>query len=212
MPEPRPDMLPEPENSQDESTKKPEVSEDPKTPEKSVEPDKSEPEQPKVKEEPPKEASTAPEGFVHRRERDKWKKKAKAAEAKLENQDNSSVLTDEEPAEIPQSYQQEIRELKLDKLVNKHPELEGRRDELDEYVEENPSQSLEDSVDLFRVRNDLVGQTQVEEPTGLETPTAGPKAPTASKYSAQDIEEMRQNDYKKYHELNMQGAFDDTEL
>lgn len=200
-------MLPEPENSQDESTKKPVVSEDPKTP---AEPTKVEakPEEPQVQEDEPVEP--AKENFVPYTELKKERERRKKLQAQLDSLQLSSAPEPENEPLQEDDIRQEIRELKLDKLTNQYPELEDKRIELDEFLEDNSNYSLEDAVDLFRIRRGLVNQS-TSEPKGLESPTSGPKdTTTVAGYTPQEVREMREQNFRQYHKLLMEGAFNNV--
>jgi len=201
MPEPRADMFPDPENAQDESQKKPEVSEDLKTPEEP----KGEPK------EAPKEEKEVPKGYVPYIELKKERERRKELEAQLQQSDETEEVEVEDNYVPPSTdLEKEVRELRLDKVAGQYPDLESKRVELDEFIEDNPNYSLEDAVDLFRVRRGLVGGSEPE-PQGLESPTAGPKE-TPSGYSPEDMEEIRQNDFRKYLKMSQEGAFDNVKF
>lgn len=143
-----------------------------------------------------------PKGYVPYADLKKERERRKAAEAKLQE-------TPSEPVEYQQPIQDddirnEIKEMRIERLLNKHPEVEAERAEFEDFVDEHPEYSLEDAVDLFRVRKGLIGKPR----KGLEAPTAGPKTPPKPGFTAQEVEEMRKNEPRKYQKLLLEGKFD----
>lgn len=203
MAELRQDMLP------DESQTQPVVSEDVQPPEQPSEPAPASAVEPEEPAETAAPQPTPPKGYVPYADLKKERERRKELQTQLDSLQSSGAPEEEEtvePTDDVATIRQEIRELKLDKLVQQFPELNDKRAELDDYLEENSSLSLERAVNLFRLEAGLIGGSP--ERPGLETPTGGPKTAPTSGYTPEQVEEMRKNNYRLYQKLLAEGKFD----
>lgn len=200
-------MLPDAEASQEETPKqesetKLDVSEDTKT---------QEVQESEVKEDEPKkpEQTQPPKGYVPYADLKKERERRKKAESELETLQSSEPEVEPEPSPVEDSdLQRKVKELELDNKLSKHPDLDDKRDEVEEFIEDHPNYTLDDAIDLFKVRT---GISDKPEPVGLESPNGGSKeVPTG--YTAEEIEEMRKNDYRKYQKLLLAGKLDKVAL
>jgi chromosome segregation ATPase len=170
------------------------VKTEPKSPEPTEQPSEEEQEQPK--------GSKTPETQLYKSLREE-REKRKELEQRLEVLEEGSSPK-EESAE---SLQQNILELKLDKFVAQYSALEDKREELNEYIEENSNIPLDKAVNLFRLEKGLI-ETQ---PTrkGLEKATAGPKEAPKPKWTPEEIDHMREHEPRKWEKLIDSGVLDD---
>ena len=150
---------------------------------------------------------TVPPGFVPYSRFKEVNKRAKELEQELENF-KTSTPPEEPEQEDTSSLRREIQELKMDKYLTKYPELNDKREELDDFLEQNSSLALDRAITLFRAENGFM-TTQLER-KGLEKVVAGPKTAPSAKYTSEEIEDMAKNNHRKYIKLVKEGAFDDV--
>lgn len=150
---------------------------------------------------------TVPEGFIPRYRFNEVTKRNKELERELENF-KSSTTPEEPEQEDESSLKKEIQELKMDKYLTKFPELNDKREELDEFLDENSNLSLDRAITLFRAENGLM--TAQPPRKGLEKVVGGPKTAPSAKYTLEEIEKMAIDEPRKYIKLSTSGAFDDV--
>jgi len=161
---------------------------------------------PAKEQEQPKGSKTPPDLLLKSLREEK--KKRRELEKRLETLEGAvTPVEDYNEPESVESLQQDIRELKLDKFGEQYPELQDRREELDDYLEENSALPLDKAVNLFRLENGLIEPKP--ERKGLEKTNAGPKEAPKAKWSEADIEELRLNNPRKWEKLIDEGTFDD---
>ena len=200
MEEPTPDMLPD--QSQTEPVVTPAVketvSEDVKPPVADAGPTEDAP------------AESTPSGFIPYSRFKEVNKELKETKEKLKSLEASSTPEEEVESETHDMgvIQQELRELRMDKYLTQFPELNDKREELDEYLESNSDLSLERAVNLFRVEAGLIGSTPARK--GLEKVVAGPKTAPTPRWSLEQIDELRQTDEKRWQKLMNEGAFEEA--
>jgi hypothetical protein len=135
----------------------------------------------------------------------------KNKELEKELQDLKASSTSEEEAVVEKepddNLRQEIRELKMDKYLNQYPELNDKREELDDFLESKSSLPLEDAIDLFRARYGLISTPNRK---GLEKVVAGSKTAPTPRWTLEQIDELRMKDERQYLKLMESGAFDET--
>lgn len=95
----------------------------------------------------------------------------------------------------------------LDALYAKHPALKETTAEFNEFRKEFPRHKLENVAKLFLVEKGLIGTDEPRK--GLEQPTGGAKTAPTVGMTAEDVSNLRKNDYKKYTELLRAGKLRD---
>jgi len=167
-------------------------------------------EAPTVTEPAPDESGTEqPKGYVPYSDLKRERQRRKEAEARLQNLESSETPNEDyaEPESTKlSSLEREVRDLKLDKLVSQF-DLGDKRNELEEYLEDNSDISLDRAVNLFRIERNLIGEAKPPR-KGLESPVQGPKAAPKARYSFQEIEDMRINNTRLYQKLLRDGVLD----
>ena len=100
----------------------------------------------------------------------------------------------------------EIRTLRdnqeLDAIVSKYPALKEVLDDFNDFRKDYPRHNTENVAKLFLVEKGLM-EAPVRK--GLEKQTGGPRTPVSSGMSAQDVENLRKSDFRKYTELLKSG-------
>jgi hypothetical protein len=90
----------------------------------------------------------------------------------------------------------------LEKLFEQYPVLKENLDGFHEYRQaEHPRAKIESVAKLFLAEKGLLEGRRV----GLENPTGGPRAPVSQGMTAEDIANLRKNNWKKYQELLSKG-------
>lgn len=169
---------------------------------------KTEPKSPEAPDEPTDElkeepkGSKTPETQLYKSLREE-REKRKELEQRLEALEEGSTPR-EESAE---TLQQDILDLKLDKFVTQYPALEDKRDELNEYIEENSNIPLDKAVNLFRLEKGLIDSQPTRK--GLEKATAGPKEAPKPKWTPEELDHMREHEPRKWEKLIDSGELDD---
>lgn len=103
--------------------------------------------------------------------------------------------------------QSELGEIRQDSakkdLQIAHPELKDKWTEFEEFrtLPDNKGMSLRTAAKAYLVENGMF-DTQRK---GLEKPTGGVRTPLTSGMNAQDVENLRKNDFRKYEKLLMEG-------
>ncbi len=93
-------------------------------------------------------------------------------------------------------------EKNLEKLYNQFPALREKASEFSEFRSaEHPKAKLESVAKLYLVENGLLDIPR----KGLEKTTGGPRAPQTSGMTAEDVSNLRRNNFKKYQEMLMKG-------
>lgn len=169
--------------------------------------------EPEVTDEPEEqEAPKPPKGYVphealaeERRMRKQAQVEAAEAEAKL------NTLSSSEPGEEEDSdLETRLERLEQETVFTKYPNLEDKREEFEVFMEENTHYPLIAGAKIFLAENDMLEPKR----KGLERPTAGPKKPPKSGLSIEDIQNLRENQPRKYMDMIQSGKikFDDVNL
>ena len=141
----------------------------------------------------------------------------RAKKAELEVKDLQSRLTTEVPSD--EVFSDEGRALKsqintleselnsikdnqvLQGLYVQYPVLKEKSAEFDEFRLDYPRTKLENVVKLYLSENGLLEPKRV----GLEKPTGGPRNPTSSEMTVDDVKKLRETDPRKYRDMLQKG-------
>lgn len=94
----------------------------------------------------------------------------------------------------------------INTLANTYPALKDKSAEFDSFRNDpkNAGMSIETSAKAFLIENDLL---QAPAPRrGVEKPVGGGRTPTSDKMTADEIDELRINDFRKYSDLIRKGV------
>lgn len=180
-----------------------------------------EPEAPEVTPQAPATPEKPPKGFVplnalqeERQKRQALEERQKTLEEELETLKSSipsenEVFSDEGKilkSEIS-SLKSELSEVKTeltrkDLLIN-YPILKEKWEEFETFRSDsdNKGMNLKTAARAFLIENGLFDAPR----KGLEKTTGGPRTPITSEMSAEDIDSLRKNDYKKYYSMLKKG-------
>lgn len=93
-------------------------------------------------------------------------------------------------------------EKNVEKLFNQYPVLRESADKFKEFRQaEHPKAKLESVAKLFLAENGLLETPR----KGLETPTGGSRVPSNPTMTAEEIANLRKNDYRKYVQMLKNG-------
>jgi hypothetical protein len=139
------------------------------------------------------------------KERDKRKTAEDAlAQAKadlLKAQEGNGTASKEEVETLQGQIDVLTENLALKDLVEAHPVLKGHESEFTEFCKAYPGVTKDAAVKLFISEKDL-------EPTkrkGFAPVTGGPREPLKEGYSAEEIADLRKNDFRRYSRLVREG-------
>ena len=124
------------------------------------------------------------------------------------NLDNEEIFSDEGKVlqEKISSLNDKIliieEEKNLEKLFNQYPLLRDKADEFKEFRQlEHPKAKLESVAKLYLAEWGLLEPTR----KGLEKPTGGTREPFSSGMTAEDVANLRKNNFKEYQRLIKEG-------
>lgn len=90
----------------------------------------------------------------------------------------------------------------LDKLLVQYPVLKENLDKFAEFrLAEHPRAKIESVAKIYLAENGLLEGRRA----GLENPTGGTRAPVSQGMTADDVANLRKNNFKKYQELLSKG-------
>lgn len=93
-------------------------------------------------------------------------------------------------------------EKSLEKLYSQYPLLREKADEFKQYRQaEHPRAKIESVAKLFLSENDLLESPR----KGLEQPTGGTRTPFTSGMTADDVANLRKNNFREYQRLIKEG-------
>lgn len=93
-------------------------------------------------------------------------------------------------------------EKSLEKLYSQYPLLREKADEFKQYrQDEHPRAKIESVAKLFLSENDLLESPR----KGLEQPTGGIRTPFTSGMTADDVANLRKNNFREYQRLIKEG-------
>lgn len=138
--------------------------------------------------------------------------RAKKAETELKElrEKNINVPSDNEPwSDEGKLLQTKISEVEnelltikeerdLERLYSQYPLLREKASEFSEYRKaEHPRAKLESVAKLYLAEEGLLEPKR----KGLENPTGGERAPMVTGMTAEEVEQLRKTNYKKYKEM-----------
>ena len=87
-------------------------------------------------------------------------------------------------------------------LIIAHPVLKEKWSDFESFraLPENKGMNLRTAAKAFLAENGLLDRRP-----GLEKPTGGPRVPIQQGMSAEDVENLRKNDFRKYQEMLLKG-------
>jgi hypothetical protein len=97
------------------------------------------------------------------------------------------------------------------KVYSSYPIIKDKKDEFQDYLEENPELSLEKAAKLFIFENNL-STAPVPERKGLERPTGGSKKTSSKGYTEEDVKRLRETEPRKYIKLIRAGKLNPEEI
>lgn len=139
-----------------------------------------------------------------RRKRKEADERAKKAEAQLEALHSDPT----EPEQEDSSLAEKVKFLEKRELYRDNPELNDKKDEFEEFLENN-NYSLEDAATIFKARY-LTDVPQTR--TGLERPTAGPKVAPKTQPTVEELRQLRQDNPRKYDDLLRSGQIKPSQM
>jgi len=90
----------------------------------------------------------------------------------------------------------------LEKLFVQYPALKENLDKFNEFrLAEHPKAKIESAAKIFLAENGLLEGRRV----GLENPTGGVRTPLKTGMTAEDVSNLRKNNWKKYQEMLSKG-------
>lgn len=143
-------------------------------------------------------------------ERDKRRElEQRETELKQEVEELKSSLSPEEEDPKLKALGDQITELQdareLDEVIAQNPALKEYRQDLIEFKKsEHPRAKITSAAKIFLVEKDLLEQPR----KGLEKPTGGDKTPQQQGMTAEDVDNLRKTDYRKYVELVKSGKLE----
>ena len=137
----------------------------------------------------------------------------KAAEDKLNNMNTTTPFEPEFVSDEGKLLKGEldtmaakIRQLEdeksLEKLCAQYPVLKENLDKFNEFRQaEHPRAKIESAAKIYLAENGLLESRRV----GLENPTGGTRAPVNTGMTADDVANLRKNNWKKYQDMLSKG-------
>lgn len=159
-----------------------------------------------IEDAPAETESKVPQGHVPYSRFKEVNQKLKEAEEKLKDLQASETPEDEVEAE-ENPLAEKVTKLERELYLNRFPELNDKRDELESYLEENSNLNLEQGVKLFRAE---YGLDTPPARKGLQPVNAGPKTAPTARFTKEDVENMRDKDPDKWLKHSMAGDFDEV--
>lgn len=211
----RQDMLPDKKDTEEEGVKTPSVSEDVKTEEERTLDEGNQEESHEQAGDKTPENNLLAALKEEREERKKLADKLKKLEKSLEPSDEDEEPDDDKERIDEDKVAKEISSLKkkinsleegftLDKLFVQHPALKDKLEDFNDFRKDYPRTALDKVAKLFLVEKGLL-KTETPDRQGLESPTSGDKTPIKSGYSVEDIKRLRENNYRQYEKLVVEG-------
>jgi len=137
--------------------------------------------------------------------------RAKKAEARikeleketLSDNDKLSEIDDEEISKLKDDLSTVKDELAKGKVLERYPDLKEVWSEFDEFRtdDENKGMNLNTAAKAFAIEKGLLEPNR----KGLEKSTGGDKAPAPSGMTAEEVKNLRENDYNKYRDMLKKG-------
>jgi hypothetical protein len=142
----------------------------------------------------------------------KEREEKRALEAQLkalqETPQSNEVFSDEglllkrEIDALKQAQAQKDEQIALSGLQSQFPAIKDKAAEFENFRSENPGMRLETAAKAFLVENDLF-----EKPArkGLESQSGGGRVAPKEGMSAEDVKDLRNNNFRKYAQLLREG-------
>lgn len=105
---------------------------------------------------------------------------------------------------------QEAESRTLEQLQAKHPVLSDKSEEFEEFRRQYPGVPLAKVANLYLSENGLLNPAPARK--GLERTPGGPKTAPASGYTAEELKDLRTNNYRKYERLIEEGKIKPEEI
>jgi len=145
----------------------------------------------------------------------KAEQQAKEAKEELESLTETNVSTDEVYSDEGLALKKQIDSLQetiksqseskeLDSVYSKHPILKDKEEEFNEFREQHPSYKVSDVAKLFLVDKDLLGASKTRK--GLEKPTGGTAPSKPSGMTAEEVKDLRENNFRRYQSMLEKGT------
>lgn len=93
----------------------------------------------------------------------------------------------------------------LEVTFSKFPELKEFAGDFESFRKDFPRHKIENVAKLFLAEKGLLA---TEPRKGLEKPTGGDKTPQSSGLTAEEIKNLRQNDFRKYQQMLLEGKIE----
>lgn len=140
------------------------------------------------------------------------REKRRLADAEVERlkklQDPQDIVSDEgrvlqkQIAEISSELESRKTMEAIGALQARFPALKDKSSEFESYLQANPGVGLEIAAKAFLVDHDLIEAPRRQ---GLEKSTGGTRAPAKAGMSADEIDDLRINNYRKYSDMVRKG-------
>lgn len=140
-------------------------------------------------------------------ERDK-RRDLEAEVEKLKTQPQSDVFSDEgkllkkEIDDLKLADARREEQAQLSSLQTQFPAIKDKQAEFDEYRQQNPGMHLTTAAKAFLVERDLF---EAPSRKGLEKQSGGGRQAPKDGYSADDIADLRNNNFRQYKKLLQEG-------
>ncbi len=158
-----------------------------------------------------------PKGMVPYQAMEEERRKRKDLEKKLKDlETSSSIIPDDQLSDEGKSLKQEIlkaqdkiasleAEKQRDQVYSKYPQVADKAGEFEDFREEYPSLTLEQTAKLFIAEKGLIDAPKRK---GLERATSGPRGGKEEEVSSDDITRLMKGDERKFAKMIRQGKFD----
>jgi hypothetical protein len=168
-----------------------------------------------VPEEPAPKGSKTPETNLYAALEEERRLRKEAEErARIAEENNTTVPSEEVYSDEGKILKNKISTLEtklasieekniLEGLKSQYPALKDKSIEFDEFRKDYPRHKLENVAKIFLAENDLL--VEIPARKGLEKTVGGPKAPTSTGMTSEDVAQLRKTNWKKYTELVTSG-------
>jgi hypothetical protein len=137
------------------------------------------------------------------------REKRRDLEERLEQLENLQTSTSSEEDDLSEvkSLKKELSEIKQDlhkkDLFISYPILKEKWEEFEEFRtnDDNKGMNMRTAAKAYLVENGLLEPTR----KGLEKPTGGTRQPLQTGMTAEDVDNLRKNNFEKYRELLKKG-------
>lgn len=147
--------------------------------------------------------------FAALQEERRLRKEAELRAKELETAPSEEIYSDEgkvlrkEILTLKSQLDSIAEERELEGVKSQYPALRDKSSEFDEFRKEYPRHKLDNVAKIFLAENGLLAEVPTRK--GLEKTVAGPKTPTPTGMTSEDVANLRKNNYPKYVELLRTG-------